>query len=553
MKKSKINNKGITLIVLALAVTILIIISTILIYNARNGVKMRTLIRMRNDIELLDNKVDEYYVKYGALPGEILYPKSKLVFNKEPNDNDKYYVIDLKALDGIRLNYGSDYSKITTGMTDAQIGQYTDVYVVNEQSHHIYYVKGVNIDGIMYYTNDTDERVSLEAVPQLSYKDITEKTVKLILNIANGSNVTYNYKIYVNGTVIKEETSTSGNLIETDEYRTIFDTGIQDAYAVIEYEGKTIETNHIGLEDLKISDKNEMEIFRNNVNNGKSYEGKTIRQIENVDLQGSSSSKWTPIGTESTPFSGIYDGEKHTILNLYIDTTSEMQGLFGYNKGTIKNIGIESGEIKNAGQRTGAILGYNKEGTIEGCYNKINVNAVADCGGICGRNDGGTIRRCYNAGNITGTQTAESPYHATMGIAGVGKLIEECYNTGNITHISSSLNGRACGISEENSPYNGSVISCYNTGTIKIIQTGQGNNCAVAAGIIGQATGSMTIKNCYNVGQTIVDVEDDLEIRQAGILGCKHDLNIEGYENVQLVNNYYLNGTAPYEVRTIWS
>ena len=54
MKKCKIKNKrtynnekGITLITLVVAVSIMIIISSMLIYNAKNGIKMRNLKMMQ--------------------------------------------------------------------------------------------------------------------------------------------------------------------------------------------------------------------------------------------------------------------------------------------------------------------------------------------------------------------------------------------------------------------------------------------------------------------------------------------------------------------------
>ena len=163
MKKYKEKNqrkhnaeKGITLITLVVAVSIMIIISGMLIYNAKSGIKMRNLKMMQNDIDLLDNKVDSYYVKYGALPAEIEYNVTPLSFEsvKSPNDNDKYYVLDLKAFEGLTLNYGADFNKTDI---ETNVANYTDLYVINEQSHHIYYVRGIEMDGVMYYTNDNEE------------------------------------------------------------------------------------------------------------------------------------------------------------------------------------------------------------------------------------------------------------------------------------------------------------------------------------------------------------------------------------------------------------
>ena len=71
------KERGITLITLTVAICILIIILSVLVYNAQNGIKMRNLKMMQNDIEELSDKIDAYYVKYGALPIEYRYTNIK--------------------------------------------------------------------------------------------------------------------------------------------------------------------------------------------------------------------------------------------------------------------------------------------------------------------------------------------------------------------------------------------------------------------------------------------------------------------------------------------
>ena len=174
MRKILKKQKGITLITLVVAVSIMIIISSMLIYNAKTGIKMRNLKMMQNDIDLLDNKVDAYYVKYGALPIEIEYNVTPLSFENEksPNDNDKYYILDLKAFEGLTLNYGADFASVTAG----NVSEYTDIYVINEQSHHIYYVRGIEMDGTTYHTNDKEQKITLNE----------EKWIKAVSSYSEG-------------------------------------------------------------------------------------------------------------------------------------------------------------------------------------------------------------------------------------------------------------------------------------------------------------------------------------------------------------------------------
>ena len=155
-----LRNKGISLISLTVAVCILIVISSMLIYNAKSGVNIRKLKMMQNDIATLDDAINSYYAKYGALPVKIEYNVMPLPFFNDisPNDNEVYYVIDLTALEGITLNYGVDYEHINT---QEDLLENEDVYVINEQSHRIYYARGIEMDGVVYYTNEQDEDVEL--------------------------------------------------------------------------------------------------------------------------------------------------------------------------------------------------------------------------------------------------------------------------------------------------------------------------------------------------------------------------------------------------------
>ncbi len=68
IKRTIKNNKGITLVTLIFAIVIMLIISSIIIYNANTGITTRALNNMYNDIKILKDRVDIYYAKYGTLP-----------------------------------------------------------------------------------------------------------------------------------------------------------------------------------------------------------------------------------------------------------------------------------------------------------------------------------------------------------------------------------------------------------------------------------------------------------------------------------------------------
>lgn len=60
--------------------------------------------------------------------------------------------------------------------------------------------------------------------------------------------------------------------------------------------------------DLKISTLSEFQQFAADVNNGNTYEGKTV--VLNADIAlGGESSPWTPIGNETNRFKGTFNGK----------------------------------------------------------------------------------------------------------------------------------------------------------------------------------------------------------------------------------------------------
>ena len=157
----KINQKGITMVTLTIAIVILVIVSNILIYNAKDGVYANRLESMYNDIASLRNKVIEYYMEYGKLPvnSDVEYSvadKEDLLENwisDEEYRAGKFFVIDLKALEGVTLSYGKDYEKFTKDMSTEEVSKLTDIYIVNNVSQNVFYVSGINVDGKKYYSD----------------------------------------------------------------------------------------------------------------------------------------------------------------------------------------------------------------------------------------------------------------------------------------------------------------------------------------------------------------------------------------------------------------
>lgn len=161
----KNNNKGITMVSLIITIVVMFIIAGATVYTSLDRFKVNELSKMYNDIKLLSDKVSNYYLKYNGLPvvrdnsnTPIVYPVSSLNFDKNANDSGNYYIIDLKAMDNISLNYGADgLNNLTTSAKD--------IYVVNEVSHVIYYVQGIEAEGTVYHTLPNDENTITDSIP----------------------------------------------------------------------------------------------------------------------------------------------------------------------------------------------------------------------------------------------------------------------------------------------------------------------------------------------------------------------------------------------------
>ncbi len=76
------NNKGVTIISLGVTVIIILVITGAIIFNTKNQLMMREVQNITTDIELLDSKVDEYYLKYGELPKLCDYIHGSYNFNE---------------------------------------------------------------------------------------------------------------------------------------------------------------------------------------------------------------------------------------------------------------------------------------------------------------------------------------------------------------------------------------------------------------------------------------------------------------------------------------
>ena len=217
---------------------------------------------------------------------------------------------------------------------------------------------------------------------------------------------------------------------------------------------------------------------------------------EDICLNGEDENiNWIPIGyynlsSDYKTFSGVFNGNGHTISNLYIDNIDNLKslGLFGLARNAvIKNIIISDATITSQNSvRAGMIAAFANNTDVLNCTANGMIQAIGTLGGIIGSCTGITdttfVANCVNnvvlentsqTGGILGSCT-------TQGNSVV--VIENCINNSDISSwwaggISAGIYGKVV------------VRKCENYGKMQSVQAG--------GGIIGQiGLHSNYLSNC---------------------------------------------------------
>ena len=176
-KKSIRKNNGVTMISLVIVVMVILILTGVLIYNVKDSLGTSNLKEMQNDIQNLREMVNNYYATNGKIPAKLKYTNEANIEKirnagviSEKIDIGDFYIIDLKELENLTLNYGVGYKNITDATTEEEASQYEDIYIINETSQNVFYVAGIQLDNEMFYTDYTSEDVDKVAI-NLRYFD----------------------------------------------------------------------------------------------------------------------------------------------------------------------------------------------------------------------------------------------------------------------------------------------------------------------------------------------------------------------------------------------
>ena len=220
--------------------------------------------------------------------------------------------------------------------------------------------------------------------------------------------------------------------------------------------------------------------FRDYVNVGKTSAcAKIADDVEEIDMstvchkadaeKQVAELSWTPIGNYSKQYQGTFDGNGKTIRNLFISSTSDEIGFFGYAADCrIKNITFDNAKVKgNDNCSTGILAGCAGSCVIENIKTTGNcsVEGKYETGGIAGRANG-NISNCENHAIVKGL-------HSVGGIVGIcfdsENSITSCANYGEITGTEDFVGGIIGYFGEgslQNSANNGNITGDARVGNL---------------------------------------------------------------------------------------
>jgi hypothetical protein len=190
------------------------------------------------------------------------------------------------------------------------------------------------------------------------------------------------------------------------------------------------------------------------------------------------------------PFTGVFDGDGHTISHLRIGG-GEYLGLFGELgfEAVVSDLGVVDVNISGSGANVGGLAGYNVSGSVTDCYSTGVVHGRLSVGGLVGYNDRAEVARCYSTGTVSG---AEWYVGGLMGYNGNG-TVTQCYSTGTVSGYSSvgGLVGQNEYWATDVLAYSGVVSQCYSSGSISGVER--------VGGLVGQNDRGY-VSQCYSTG-----------------------------------------------------
>jgi trimeric autotransporter adhesin len=253
-----------------------------------------------------------------------------------------------------------------------------------------------------------------------------------------------------------------------------------------------------------------------------------------IDASDTATNPFTPIGSQTTPFVGVFDGNGYVIDKLTL-APAVNTGFFGEvgSQGRVRNVGITNGKIgpsSNPAVSAGLLVGFNS-GVVASCFATGTVASSASfVGGLIGDNHGTVTKSRARAmvipsgggGFATGGLVGFND--ATISIAHATTLITQSYASGDVFGSGGNQSGSYGGFVGANNDAGATITKSYATGNVvgppggfdggsvggfvglsagpisQSYATGGITGARYAGGFVGFNRCSSTISQSYSVG-----------------------------------------------------
>ncbi len=234
-----------------------------------------------------------------------------------------------------------------------------------------------------------------------------------------------------------------------------------------------------------------------------------------TNISAGSISNFSVIGSVAQPFTGVFNGDNHTISNVTINDTTPLSsstvsdlGIFADNSGTIQNLAISNINVTgNNYWFVGGLVGQNNG----------NINHVAITGTSVVTQTGVANNFYWGVGALAGSSGGTGPYaNATHGYTQIN----------NATISASSVSGTATVVGVDNS---GGLVGWVGGGTVNKTSSNAKVKTTINSagafgiglgGLVGWVTGG-TVENSYSTGSTdSSSLTSGSDVDQGGFVGA---------------------------------
>ena len=253
-------------------------------------------------------------------------------------------------------------------------------------------------------------------------------------------------------------------------------------------------------------------------------------QITVIDTGAGKDTSWVPVGSLTAPFTSTFEGNNHTIANLWVNISSQNNvyaGLFGVTGGMtiIRNIGVVSGSIHASSSISaasftvsGGLVGYSTASlTLTNSYfsgsggvsSSATASVESNAGGLVGRSESIlTITNCSFSGSAGVSSNAFSSrsgglvginfLRSSSSIASLTITKSSFSGSGGVSSsspsTSTSLASRSGGLVGESSGFASlTITNSYFSGSGGVSSASAESD---AGGLVGRSDASLTITDC---------------------------------------------------------